>query len=126
MTITINGVDYAFNITGTVGLVYLAQRILGKEQFDGNNHYHQIVLYYSAFHASNSTKKNIPDLQTFMASLTTKTMTDMGQYFWKRWNELEGITSQQDNESTSQQDNESTSQRDNESTSQQDDKPGED
>jgi len=92
MTININGVDYAFNITGTVGLVYLAQRILGDEQFDGQNPYHQIVLYYSAFHASNSTKKNIPDLQTFMASLTTKTMTDMGQYFWKRWNEIEGVS----------------------------------
>lgn len=97
MTITINGVDYAFDINGTVGLVYLAQRIMGDpehggETFDGNNPYHQIVLYYSAFHASNSTKKNIPDLQTFMASLTTKLMTDIGKYFWKRWNELEGVS----------------------------------
>jgi len=100
MTITINSVDYAFDINGTVGLVYLAQRILGDpehggEAFDGNNPYHQIVLYYSAFHASNSTKKNIPDLQTFMASLTTKLITDIGKHFWSRWNELEGTTVQE-------------------------------
>lgn len=91
MKININGKEYNFEVNGTVGLVYLAQRLLGDETFDGQNNYHQVVLYYAAFHNSNKQEKNIPDLQQFLSCMTTKTMTEMTEYFWHRWNELEGI-----------------------------------
>ena len=45
MKIKIDGKEYDFRMKGTVGLVYLAERMLGEPLKDGDK-YHTLVLYY--------------------------------------------------------------------------------
>lgn len=87
MEIEINGKKYEFRVTGTVGLVYLAERMLGEGLKDGDR-YHTLVLFYCCLQASNRDKE-LPDLIEFIASITTKTMAEMSTYFWSEWKRLE-------------------------------------
>lgn len=88
MKIRVNGVEYDFMLRGTVGLVYLAERMLGAAMEDGNK-YHTLVLFYCCLQTSNRGKE-IPDLMDFISSLTSKTMAEMSEYFWTEWRRLEG------------------------------------
>lgn len=88
MTITINNKVYNFRVTGTVGLVYLAERALGCA-FEPQNTYHNLVLYYCCLAASNR-DKDIPEMTEFIASLTTSMLTTISTYFWAEWRQLEG------------------------------------
>ena len=89
MKVTINGSEYDFRVTGTVGLVYLAERSLGCP-YDHTDKYHNLVLYYCAFVSSNK-GKDIPDVMEFISCLTTKLLANISQYFWYEWERLEGI-----------------------------------
>lgn len=93
MIIKLNGKEYKFDLTGTVGLVYMVQRILGDEKYDNENEKHRMLLYYAAFYYSNVTEDNkVPDFNSFLLGLTSNTLTKMVEFFWKRWAELEGMT----------------------------------
>lgn len=87
MKITINNHDYDFTLNGTVGLVYMAEHILG-EKFDHSNRYHMLTLYYTCLQVSNPDKE-LPDMMQFFASLTSATLNQITEYFWTRWRELE-------------------------------------
>lgn len=88
MQITISGKAYDFTLTGTVGLVYLAERALGCA-FDPQNTYHNLLLYYCCLAASNR-GKDIPEMTEFLSSLTTSKLTTISTYFWEEWRRLEG------------------------------------
>lgn len=88
MKITINDQEYDFRLRGTVGLVYLAERMLGCS-FENGNRYHTLVMYYCCLVVSNK-DKDVPDLAEFISSLTTASLNQISDYFWARWNELEG------------------------------------
>lgn len=88
MEIEISGKKYAFSVTGTVGLVYLAERMLGEPLKDGDK-YQTLVLYYCCLQMSNRDRE-IPDLMEFIGSLTSKTLNEMAEYFWAEWRRLEG------------------------------------
>ena len=87
MKITINNTEYNFVVRGTVGLIYLAERILG-EAFNGADNYHVMVLYYACLTASNK-GKDVPDLMEFISSCTSDTIGTMSEYFWAEWARLE-------------------------------------
>jgi hypothetical protein len=88
MKITINGVEYRFHLTGTVGLMYLAERTLGAA-FNPEDKYHTLVLYYCCLVASNP-GKSVPDVMEFIASLTSSTLSEISGFFWKEWERIEG------------------------------------
>lgn len=88
MKIKIDGKEYDFRMKGTVGLVYLAERMLGEPLKDGDK-YHALVLYYCCLCASNR-GKDVPDLMEFIGSLTIQTLNEMSTYFWDEWRRLEG------------------------------------
>lgn len=70
--------------------MYLAERMLDKdEKFDPENHYHTLLLYYAALVLSNKGKK-VPDVMEFVGAQTSKSLTEIGTYFWEEWNRLEG------------------------------------
>jgi|GEM_PF-4927877 len=100
MKIRINNKEYDFVLHGTVGLVYMAERMLG-EPFKGDNKYHLAVLYYACLKASNKGRDidNL-DLQEFISSLTGKILSDISEYFWTRWEELEGAAPSDEKEDT--------------------------
>lgn len=87
MTIKLAGKNYDFHLTGTVGLVYLAERVLG-EDFDAKDKYHLLVLYYCCLRSSN--KGEVPDLVTFISTLTSESFRDLSEFFWSEWGKLEG------------------------------------
>lgn len=89
MVININGSEYNFRVTGTVGLVYLAERSLGAA-YDHKDRYHQLMLYYCCLVVSNP-GKNVPDIMEFIASLTSAAYGEIQAYFWQEWERLEGI-----------------------------------
>lgn len=89
MRIEIAGREYQFEVHGTIGLMYKAELLLGTEEFDANNKHHQVALLYAAFQSSNRRQENLPTLDDFMCSLTTKKYNDLLSYFWQRWSELE-------------------------------------
>ncbi|MCD8265820.1 MAG: hypothetical protein LUC33_01565 [Prevotellaceae bacterium] len=91
MTITINGVDYAFYMTGTVGLVYnTARKYFGKEELDTTKTSEISALFHNILVTSNKGKE-VPKLDEFECSLTTALYTQMRDYFFERWAELEGV-----------------------------------
>ena len=90
MKIKLNGKEYDFRVTGTVGLMYMAERTLG-EAYDHTKKYHVMALYHSCLVASNRGRE-VPDLTEFMASLTTGAVAEMGEYFWSEWERLEGAS----------------------------------
>ena len=90
MTIKINGRDYNFELNGTVGIAYLAQKVIGEDNFDHKNIQHHLAMLYTAFYTSNSGVKDLPNYEQFLASLTSKSVSEMTNYFWQRWEELEG------------------------------------
>ncbi len=90
MKIRINGHEYDFTVRGTVGLVCMAERMLG-EPFKGDDNYHMLVLYYACLKSSNK-GRDIDDLslQDFISSMTSGQITRISEYFWDKWAELEG------------------------------------
>lgn len=88
MKIRLNGKEYDFRLRGTVGLVYLAERMLGEPMKEGDK-YHALVLYYCCLQVSNRDRE-IPDLMEFIGSLTSQTLNEMTEYFWAEWRRLEG------------------------------------
>lgn len=92
MVITINNQPYDFRVTGTVGLVYLAERSLGGA-YDHKDKYHQLMLYYCCLVTSNPSKA-VPDIMEFIASLTSQRLGEIQTYFWKEWDRLEGVSEQ--------------------------------
>lgn len=88
MTIEIRNKKYNFELTGTVGLIYAAEILLG-EPFDKDNRKHMLYLYYTAIQASNPGKE-LPDVLTFITSLTSEMLTTMSEYFWAEWDRIEG------------------------------------
>ena len=90
MKIRLNEKDYEFRLRGTVGLVYLAERMLGEPMKEGDK-YHTLVLYYCCLQMSNRDRE-IPDLMEFIGSLTSQTLNEMATYFWDEWRRLEGET----------------------------------
>lgn len=88
MKINILGKDYDFQLRGTIGLVYMAERMLGCD-YDSKNKYHQAALYYCCLSASNRGRE-IPDFLDFISSLTIESTNAMAEYFWREWQRLEG------------------------------------
>ena len=88
MKIRLNEKEYDFRPRGTVGLVYLAERMLGEPLKEGDK-YQTLVLYYCCLQMSNR-EREIPDLMEFIGSLTSKTLNEMAEYFWAEWRRLEG------------------------------------
>ncbi|MCD7721707.1 MAG: hypothetical protein LUI09_05705 [Prevotellaceae bacterium] len=94
MTITINGVDYAFEMTGTVGLVYnTARKYFGREELDMTKTSETTALFHNILVTSNK-GKDVPKLDEFECCLTTALYTQMRDYFAERWAELEGVPSE--------------------------------
>lgn len=93
MKISINNQEFDFLVRGTVGLVYLAERILG-EAFNGEDKYHVLVLYYACLTSSNKGKE-VPDMMEFIASLTSDKLDTIAQYFWGEWARLEPKTKEE-------------------------------
>lgn len=87
MKVTINNTEYNFVVKGTVGLIYLAERILG-EAFNSEDKYHVLVLYYACLSSSNK-GKDVPDMVEFISSLTSDKLDAIAQYFWGEWARLE-------------------------------------
>lgn len=88
MKLDINGKEYDFCVKGTVGLVYLAEHVLGSEFRIGDN-YHLAVLYYCCLQMSNKNRQ-IPTLDDFILWLRADTVAQMSKYFWTEWKRLEG------------------------------------
>ncbi len=90
MKIEINGESYDMVMTGTVGLVYLAERLLpAGETLDLTKNYHNVLLWYSLLWTSNKGRE-IPTVEEFTASLTTRLMTQIRDYVAETWVRLEG------------------------------------
>lgn len=89
MKIKISDKEYNFELTGTIGLLYMAERLLG-EKFDMENNFHLMMLYYSCLTASNPGKK-VPDTMEFMSHTTTTLFNEISTYFWAEWRRLEGL-----------------------------------
>lgn len=93
MKIKINEKIYNFIVTGTVGLVYLAERMLG-EAFDADNRYHLATLYLACLKSCNrGTDMDGMDTDTLLAHMTGKMFSEMSTYFWDQWYLLEGNVS---------------------------------
>lgn len=91
MKILINGKEYSFVLTGTVGLIYLAERMLGKE-FEAKDHYHLATLYLACLKACNrGTDMDTMDTDTLLSHMTSKLFGEMSTSFWDQWSRLEGI-----------------------------------
>lgn len=88
MKIEINGKEYDFRVTGTVGLMYLAERALGTA-FDQTSNYHMMVLYYCCLQVSNK-GRDIPDMVDFIASMTREKVRKITEYFDAEWHRMEG------------------------------------
>lgn len=90
MKIKIDGREYDFVLRGTVGLVYMAEHMLGMP-FESANRYHMAVLYYACLKTSNEGRDiDSLSLQDFVSSLTNRLLSEMSDYFWNKWEELEG------------------------------------
>ncbi len=87
MEITIDGTTYGVQLTGTVGLMALAERRLG-EPFDASKSYHLFMLYYIAMERSNKGKK-LPDIDEFIASFTTAKLKAFTHEFWTAWERID-------------------------------------
>ncbi len=92
MKIEIGGESYDMTMTGTVGLVYLAERLLPDgEELDLKKNYHNVLLWYALLWSSNKGRE-IPTVEEFAASLTTATMTQIRDYVSDTWARLEGTS----------------------------------
>jgi len=82
---TINNQKLELKLTGTIGIVYDAQRMLGHTPQDGDIS-DSMAIYYCAL------KKNNPDIMSFedfKDHMTAKKATRLGKDFWTQWNALE-------------------------------------
>lgn len=98
MRIEILGKEYAFEVYGTIGLMYRAEQLLGTEEFDINNKHHQVALMYAAFRVCNRHVTDLPSLEEFTCSLTTSKFSAITAHFWRRWSELEPKPSEEGGE----------------------------
>lgn len=96
MKVEIAGKEYAFEVNGTVGLLYLAERMLEKgEVFDASKPHHIFCLFYSILASSN---KEAPDVVTIASNMTRDKMQEWMGYVNKRFLELDPPQKSEDKE----------------------------
>lgn len=102
MKIAINGREFDFVMSGTVGPMYAAQRMLGSgEALDMSNSYHVLVFWYCILVLCN---KQHPEFDEFVSVMTMKLQAQISTYVNKRWKELEGEPEEQEHDADKKKD----------------------
>lgn len=116
MTVTIHDTEYKMEMEGTVGLTVIAEPLMnGEPKFikedvsttdeDGKEKIvtremitkrYELALLYAVFISSNPGIRDQIMFLEFMLALSHQKYAELSLWFWRRWNEIEGIFPQKE------------------------------